>query len=153
MSFSGKPTNVIQQAIPNDGFWPELQVAEFQRLYRLPAEFLLDLLVDGVTTARAEVNQDLAKRKRAWQAAGIPQLETADPRVLPDRAEYVAHYKRAVYCRAKAQLLGQFATVSRRPEAENLAKEAEQTRELFLSYSQQAVRLIQGRSRITAELL
>ncbi|RWX97430.1 head protein, partial [Pseudomonas aeruginosa] len=54
---------------------------------------------------------------------------------------------------AKAQLLGQFATVNRRPEAENLAKEAEQTRELFLSYSQQAVRLIQGRSRITAELI
>ncbi len=22
MSFSGKPTHVIQQAIPNDGFWP-----------------------------------------------------------------------------------------------------------------------------------
>ncbi|MFU3615815.1 hypothetical protein [Pseudomonas aeruginosa] len=50
-------------------------------------------------------------------------------------------------------MLSQFATMNRRPEAENLAKEAEQTRELFLAYSQQAVRLIQGRSRITAELL
>ncbi|MCY1367195.1 Phage head completion protein (GPL) [compost metagenome] len=153
MSFSGKPTQVIEHPIGNDGFWPDLDVAEFQRLYRLPAEYLVELLVDGITTAMAEVNQDLARRKRAWQAAGITRVESADSQLLPERAMYVAHYKRAVYCRAKAQLLVQFATVNRRPEAENPGKEGAETRELFLTFSQQAVRLIQGRSRITAELL
>ena len=153
MSFSGKPTTLVDRPIPNDGFWPDLGVAEFQTSYRLPAEYLVDLLVDGLTSAMGEVNRDLAKRKAAWQAAGITSVETADPLVLPERGFYAATYKRAVYCRAKAQLLQQFATVNRRAEAENLAKEAPETEELFLSYSQQAVRLIQGRGRITAVLL
>lgn len=153
MSFSGTPTTFVERAIPNDGFWPNLGVAEFQTGYRLPAEFLVDLLADGITIAMGEVNRDLAKRKAAWQAVGITSVEAADPLLLPERGFYAAIYKRAVYCRAKAFLLQQFATVSRRDSAENLGKEAPERHELFLSYSQQAVRLIQGRGRITAVLL
>lgn len=153
MSFSGKPTTFVEQAIENDGFWPDLSVAEFQRGYRLPAEYLVDLLADGIAFAMGEVNQDLAKRKAAWQAAGIASVESADPTVLQERTFHVATYKRAVYCRAKAYLLQQFATVNRRDTAENLAKEAPATEERFLAFSQQAVRLLQGRSRITAVLL
>lgn len=153
MSFSGKPTTLVEQAITNDGFWPDLGVSEFQKGYRLPAEYLVDLLADGITNAMGEVNRDLAKRKAAWQAAGIDNVETADPQVLQERAFYVATYKRAVYCRAKAYLLQQFATVTRRESAANMAKEAPETHEAFLAFSQQAVRLIQGRGRITAVLL
>lgn len=153
MSFSGTPTTFVERAITNDGFWPNLGVAEFQAGYRLPAEFLVDLLADGITIAMGEVNRDLAKQKTAWQAAGIVTVETADPLLLPERAFYAAVYKRAVYCRAKAYLLQQFATVNRRAEAANLAKESPETHETFLSYSQQAVRQIQGRGRITAVLL
>ncbi|WP_312226232.1 head completion/stabilization protein [Stutzerimonas nitrititolerans] len=153
MSFSGKPTTLVEQAIENDGFWPDLSVAEFQRGYRLPAEYLVELLADGIAFSMGEVNQDLAKRKAAWQAAGITSVESADPTVLQERTFHVATYKRAVYCRAKAYLLQQFATVNRRDAAENLAKEAPATEERFLAFSQQAVRLLQGRSRITAVLL
>lgn len=153
MSFSGKPTTLVEQAITNDGFWSDLGVSEFQKGYRLPAEYLVDLLADGITNAMGEVNRDLAKRKAAWQAAGITNVETADPQVLQERAFYVATYKRAVYCRAKAYLLQQFATVNRRESAANMAKEAPETHEAFLAFSQQAVRLIQGRGRITAVLL
>ncbi|MNN44414.1 Phage head completion protein (GPL) [compost metagenome] len=153
MSFSGKPTTLVDRAIPNDGFWPDLGVSEFQTGYRLPAEYLVDLLADGLTFDMGEVNRDLAKRKTAWQAAGIDNVESADLHLLPERGLYVATYKRAVYCRAKAYLLQQFATVNRRAEAENIAKESPATEEQFLAFSQQAVRLIQGRGRITAVLL
>ncbi|BBT15117.1 phage head completion protein [Metapseudomonas otitidis] len=153
MSFSGKPTTLVEQVIENDGFWPDLGVAEFQKGYRLPAEYLVELLADGITAAMGEVNRDLAKRKRAWLAAGVTQVASADPLLLPERGFYVAIYKRAVYCRAKAYLLQQFATVNRRAEAANLAKEAPETHEAFLAYSQQAVRQIQGRGRVTAVLL
>lgn len=153
MSFSGRPTTLIAQPIANDGFWPNLDVAEFQKGYRLPAEYLVELLVDGISLAMGEINADLAARKAAWQAVGIDNVATADPMILPERTFMAASYKRAVYCRAKAYLLSQFATFIRRDAAENLAKEAPQTHEQFLSFSQQAVRLIQGRSRITAELI
>jgi hypothetical protein len=153
MSFSGKPTTLVGLAIENDGFWPNLDVAEFQKGYRLPAEYLVELLTAELTTAMTEVNRDLAKCKARWQNAGATTLESADPMVLPERTFQAATYKRAVYCRAKASLLTQFVTIIRRDSAENLGKELPDRPETFLAFSQQAVRSLQGRGRITAALL
>src|SRR5207253_5330125 len=97
MSFSGKPTTFVEQAIENDGFWPDLSLAEFQKGYRLPAEYLVDMLVTDLTTAMIEVNRDLAKRKSQWQNVGVTTVESADPMVLPERTFHTATYKRAVY--------------------------------------------------------
>ena len=153
MSFSGRPTTFVEQQIENDGFWPDLSISEFQKGYRLPAEYLVELLVTDLTTAMVEVNRDLAKCKGKWQTAGISCVESADPMVLPERKFHTATYKRAVYCRAKASLLTQFATVTRRDSAENTGKDLPEREETFLAFSQQAVRSLQGRGRITAVLL
>src|SRR5690606_805646 len=143
MSFSGKPTTFVEQAIENDGFWPNLSVSEFQKGYRLPAEYLVELLVADLTTAMVEINQDLDRRKAVLLAEGV---------TAPDNVQ-TATYKRAVYCRAQASLLPQFATVNRRESAENTGKELPERAETFLAFSQQAVRTLQGRGRITAVLL
>lgn len=153
MSFSGNPTHLIVQPIPNDGFWPDLELSEFQKGYRMPAEYLVELLVDGIGFAMGEVNVDLARRKTQWQRAGIHIVASADPMILEERAFMVLSYKRAVYCRAKAFLLSQFATINRRDSAQNLAKEGPDVATTFLAFSQQAVRVIQGRSRMTCELI
>ncbi|AKA83911.1 head completion/stabilization protein [Pseudomonas synxantha] len=153
MSFSGKPTTFVELKIENDGFWPDLSVSEFQKEQRLPAEYLVELLADALNTAMVEVNTDLAKCKARWQANGVKQVESADSRLLPERTFQVKLYKRAVYHRAKASLLPQFATVTRRESAENTGKEAPERAETFLAFSQQAVRALQGRGRITAALL
>ena len=153
MSFSGKPTTFVEKAIENDGFWPSLSVAEFQKGYRLPAEYLVELLVTDLTTSMIEVNRDLAKLKGQWKNAGVASVESADPMMLPERTFQAATYKRAVYCRAKASLLTQFATVTRRESAENTGKDLPERGETFLEFSQQAIRSLQGRGRITAVLL
>jgi hypothetical protein len=153
MSFSGKPTAFVEQVIENDGFWPNLSVSEFQKGYRLPAEFLGELLTDALSIAMVEVNADLAKLKARWQAVGITHVESADSTLLPERALKAKLYKRAVYCRAKASALQQFPTVTRRESAENTGKEAPEREDAFLAFSQQAVRALQGRGRITAVLL
>ena len=153
MSFSGKPTTFVEQEIENDGFWPDLSVSEFQKGYRLPAEYLVELLGADLTAAMCEVNLDLAKLKARWQGAGVTSVESADPMVLPERTFHTATYKRAVYCRAKASLLTQFATVTRRESAENTGKELPERSETFLAFSQASVRSLQGRGRITAALL
>jgi len=153
MSFSGKPTTFVEQTIENDGFWPDLSVSEFQKGYRLPAEFLGELLTDALSIAMAEVNTDLAKLKVRWQTVGVTNVESADSTLLPERALKTKLYKRAVYCRAKASALQQFPTVTRRESAENTGKEAPEREDTFLAFSQQAVRALQGRGRITAALL
>ncbi|KFE50270.1 head completion/stabilization protein [Pseudomonas syringae] len=152
MSFSGNPTKFADQAIVNDGFWPELSVAEFQKAYRLPGEYLVELLAAELVTAMIEVNTDLAKRKAAWQAAGV-SIDVTNSAVRSEGYFRGELYRRAVYCRAKASLLTQFATVTRRESAENTGKELPERSETFLAFSQAAVRSLQGRGRITAALL
>lgn len=152
-SFSGKPTTLVDQTIENNGFWPDLSVSEFQKSYRLPAEYLVDLLVTHLVTAMGDVNADLKRLTASWQALGITNVATADSRLLPERAYQVELYKRAVYCRAKSTALTDFPTVVRRDSAENTGKEAPERGETFLAFSQAAVRALQGRSRITAALL
>ena len=156
MSFSGKPTTLVDQDIENDGFWPDLSVSEFQKGYRLPAEYLGEMLVADLTMAMIEVNTDLATVKSALQVAGVLNLEAVAGVATPAEWAYaykVMLYKRAVYTRAKASLLTQFATVTRRESAENTGKELPERTETFLAYSQAAVRSLQGRGRMTAVLL
>lgn len=153
MSFSGKPSTMMDQIIENNGFWPNLSLAEYQKAYRLPGEYLSEVLVTQLELAMAEVNQDLSKLATSWQSLGITEVATADPLLLEERAFKVKLYKRAVYCRAKATALTDFATITRREVAENTGKEAPERVDTFLAFSQQAVRALQGRSRITAALL
>ena len=156
MSFSGKPTTFVDQAIENDGFWPSLSLTEFQKTYRLPGEYLGDMLVADLTMAMNEVNTELATVKSILQANEVSNLEAMAGVTSPAQWGYankVMLYKRAVYTRAKASLLTQFATVTRRESAENTGKELPERSETFLAFSQQAVRSLQGRGRITAALL
>lgn len=156
MSFSGKPTTFVEQIIENDGFWPSLSVTEFQKGYRLPAEYLGEMLAADLTMAMIEVNSDLAAVKMKLLAADVSSLGAAADAVTSAEFPYVPTvmlYKRAVYARAKASLLTQFATVNRREAAENLGKELPERSETFLASSQAAVRSLQGRGRITVALL
>lgn len=153
MSFSGKPTTLVEQTIENNGFWPDLSLAEYQKAYRLPGEYLNEVLVTQLELAMGEVNADLKKLMASWKSIGITEVATADPLLLEERAYKVKLYKRAVYCRAKATALTDFATVTRREVAENTGKEAPERADTYLAFSQQAVRALQGRSRITAVLL
>ena len=153
MSFSGKPTTVVEQTIENNGFWPDLSLAEYQKAYRLPGEYLSEVLVTQLELAMGDVNNDLARLMNSWKDLGITEVATADPLLLQERAYKVTLYKRAVYCRAKATALTDFATVTRREIAENTGKEAPERADTYLAFSQAAVRALQGRSRITAALI
>lgn len=154
MGFSGNPTpSATPRQIENDGFWPALDLGEFQRIHRLRTDQLVDLQVTELNLATGAVNTDLARKKAQWQAAGVSDVESADSTVLPERTYIAQLYRQAVYYRAKAELLPQFATATRRETAENTGKEAPESAENLLARSQQAIRAIQGRGRISVALL
>ena len=154
MGFSGTPTpSATPRQIENDGFWPMLDLGEFQRIHRLRADQMVDLQVTELTLAMGAVNADLARKKAQWQISGVSHVESADSTVLPERTYMADLYRQAVYYRAKAELLPQFATATRRETAENTAKEAPESAANLMTRSQQAIRAIQGRSRVTAVLL
>ena len=62
-------------------------------------------------------------------------------------------YKRAVFCRAKALLLPQFATIERREPARNDAKEAPESAQAFFAQAENALAAITGRTFITVEAI
>lgn len=147
---------MVDQTIENNGFWPNLSLAEYQKAYRLPGEYLSETLVTQLFMAMGEVNADLARVEAALKEAGVLNLEAmADPMTVQGwgYSFKLGLYKRAVYCRAKATALNDFATIGRREVAENTGKEAPERTETFLAYSQQAIRTLQGRGRMTAALL
>lgn len=141
MSFSGSIPGKIEGIIANsDSYFPDLDIGIFQKVYRLPAEYSSELLEAELITAMLEVNQDLASARTTWQAAG----ESALTKIKQ------ALYFKAVYNRAKAILLQQFATVASRPAANNTGKEAPERYRAFLKLSENAIRQLQGRGRIGA---
>lgn len=146
MSFNAITNTPSPRVIEGDGWYPDLAVAEFQSLYRLPQEYAADLVADHLELAVVWAQRQLTEWRAECEAAGCADIHAA--------GRYLGIlYRRAVFCHAKALLLGQFATVERREAAKNDAKEGEDTAGRFYAWAQNAVSDILNRPRVDVELL
>lgn len=146
MSFSGitdKPSDLKLEAV---GFWPELEVSEFQAIYRLPGEYTGALLLDHMADARAWAVSLLEAWAAEKQAAGFEKLVDVPFAGLPGDAARI--FKKAVFCHAKGLLLPQFATIDRREAAKNEAKESPETSDVFFARANDAIADLLGKGRI-----
>lgn len=135
--------------LPASGFWPELSVAEFLRLYRLPAEYAEALIVDHLELARLWAAEQLDSWVTEKKTEGFETLCAVPFKGIEGGA--LRLYKRAVFCRAKGLLLPQFATIERREAARNDAKEGHETAEGFYAFAEKAVATLIGRTFIGVE--
>jgi Phage head completion protein (GPL) len=151
MSFTGRPQTFLDATVANNGFYPDVSLGEFQKLHRVPSNIADDAVTHQVTIAMGAVNIALAETKLVWDAAGHATLAAVD---AVDAGQRESFYKAAVYYRAKANLLADFQTFSRRDIAENQAKEHDNTRQMLLAESRKAMRRIKGlATTIDVELL
>jgi hypothetical protein len=142
MSLTGKPALTTAAAITNDGFWPDLALADLLNNYRIPSEYADGVITTGLTLALMQVNQKLVKVKAKLVLDGYANLAaytTDHPEAVNGKQVLTELYKHAVYSRAKAGLLMQFAAINRRPEAENQAKEGQNMETYWLDESQAAI--------------
>jgi len=154
MSFSGKTNEESTATVSNDGWWPDFPVADFQKRYRMPAEYAEELLIDGLQIGIAWANKELKAWKALQTAEGYESLKAVPcDDQLGDESMYLIHYRRAAYSHAKGYLLQHYPTVNRREAANNEAKESEDTESKFYEFAQQAVADIKGESRVTAVLI
>ncbi|EPR43131.1 head completion protein [Desulfovibrio sp. X2] len=151
MSFNALPDTASTATITGDGWYPDLAVAEFQSVYRLPAEFAEALVIDHLTLAMMWAARQLASWRAEREAEGMAALADIPYAGLSGGAVLV--WKRAVYCHAKALLLGQFATMDRREAARNEAKEAPETADRYLAWAHDAIADLLGNGRIAVELV
>lgn len=142
MSLTGKPSLTSPAPFTNDVFWLDLNVSELLSKYRVPSEYADDTIIWGLTLAATNVNWDLEPVKTAVLALGYNTLDAyinANPEPLGNDETLSILYQDAVYSYAKAQLLQQFNSLNRKPNAEAAAKESMDTEQYWLDQSARAV--------------
>lgn len=151
MSFNALPRAKATIVLQGDGWYPDIPVAEFVDSYRLPAEFGEGLLSDHLTLAVLWTRKQLLAWRAEREAEGVAKL--ADIALTGVTGGAALLYKRAVFCHAKALLLGQFATIDRREAARNEAKESPETADRFFAWAQNAITDLLGHGRTDVALI
>lgn len=95
--------------IPNNGFWPEIDLADFRAQHRLDGTVTAERLEHAAIAAVASANRTL----RHWQAqqtqADRPTLDDVPVPVWQTPGVYAQLYRRAVYALAHASLVERYA--------------------------------------------
>ncbi|HGH3388623.1 TPA: head completion/stabilization protein [Citrobacter freundii] len=162
--FDGKSIQYQRAIIQNDGFWPDIDAGDFEKSRSIPAVTSHETVLTALLCAVTEINAELAARREFWleqgytAATAIPGYSVLRPEPRDTVAQaaqiqnhIVALYTKAVYARAKADLLPESASVGRR-EAQS-SSEASESRRTLLAESAMAIRALLGRPRASIALI
>ncbi len=151
-SISGKPLKSTPATVTNgEPFWPDLELAELQASRTLPADLPEDTAAMALLAAVAEVNATLSGAVEKWKAQGYERAAGVPGAKLGEENQLTAQYKKAVYARAKADLLGEFATIGRREV--HPGQESADTREILLAEAALAIRNLLGYRRAGVHII
>ncbi|RQM39129.1 head completion/stabilization protein [Erwinia psidii] len=146
LGFSGRSIHYNDVPVTNgEPFWPDLNVMEFQQSRTIPPDLPADTAGRAVLAAVAEINSDLAAVVSAKQAAGYATALAVPGAKMDGENQLTAQYKKAVYARAKADLLGEFPAIGRRET--HPGQESAETRETLLAEAALVLRNIKGYPR------
>ncbi len=156
--FTGHDQTLVDQSLVNDGFFPDLNLSEFLSVYRIPAEYKSELILDHLTMAVFSVNDELQDVKTHHISSGSDTLESVAGDSVgaagQTKSYFIEQYKRAVYCLAKADLFDQFVTFNRKDQAESQANESDKINNIWRAKSRQAIKGILGlTANVSVELL
>ena len=153
--FSGKTQTDNQNTeITNDGFWPNINVGEFEARRSVPIEMDKDAIASSVLSAVVQINKALNDVKLRYQSNGSAQArDVLTQPSINGKCMLVILYEKAVFSLAKAELLPEFATTQMRDAGENVATREPDTRDSLVAESQQHIRTIKGQGRLSVELL
>tara|TARA_B100001059_G_scaffold90727_1_gene89520 strand:- start:646 stop:1110 length:465 start_codon:yes stop_codon:yes gene_type:complete len=153
--FTGSSDTHYQDTeITNDGFWPNLNVGDFEKRRGIPAAQDPERITIALVNAMAEVNRALEKLKLQYLEQG--HQRAADVPITPivnGKSRVVIQYESAVNSRAKADLLPDIATVHTKDKGDHLADRSTDTRDDLMAESQRVIRNMLGLSRSSAALL
>ena len=113
--FSGKPQDYPDIPVTNgEPFWPDINVGDFKRQRALPPSMPDDTLGHALLSAMGEVNLVLTPVVSHWSSRGVQSSNDAPGGKMGNETQLTAQYKKALYARAKADLVGEFAITGRR---------------------------------------
>lgn len=138
--------------IPNNGFWPDIDLADFRAQHRLDGTVTAERLEHAATAAVASVNRTL----RHWQAeqtdADYPTVDAVPVPVWQTPGVYAQLYRRAVYALAHASLVERYADYDATQSGLDRA-EAMTPADAYRRDAAWAISEIEGRPHTTVELI
>lgn len=146
---TGTDTESIDQAIPNDGWAPDLSTKEMQANTRLDDTYA-GRIPDEIRAAMIEINMVIADW-RAGQAAAT--LADVPARQYGGVSEKIILYKRAVYTRARSQLLSVTRDFDSTHDGHNKADALEAIAMDWMARSNEAISRLTDRPRTVVELI
>lgn len=156
MSFSGFTDTPQTEVVCNDGFWPDIDLADFAASYRTPAEHETPTLATAITRAMDWANQQLADFQTEQRAAGYATLAEVPAGTLAGQSRLVGCYLHAVSCCAVAFLTWEFRPLTRSSSAKDTLGDAEETaltEGKWLQYAEEALANLRGHDRVSVRLI
>ncbi|HEP0305469.1 TPA: head completion/stabilization protein [Providencia rettgeri] len=128
-SLSGRKNDYPDIPISNgETFWPSLNVGEFKRQRSLAVSIPDDTLGHALLASMAEINLTLKPVVEYWEARQVTSANDTPGGKMGNETQLTAQYKKAVYARAKADLMGEFAINGRRDTHPALGDDETQNR-------------------------
>lgn len=157
LGFSGRRIEYQDAPITNGvAFWPDLNLKEFQESRSIPPDLPASTSARAVLAAIAEVNSHLADVVKQHQVEGYATaLAVPGASIVGENGQQenqlTAQYKKAVYARAKADLLGEFPTIGRRDTQPGA--ESNETHATLLAETAYVLRNMAGLPRVGVYLV
>lgn len=153
--FNGQSQTAYQDTvIENNGFWPDINAGDFEKRRGVPIDLDKESIAYSVAASIAQINIELKRTQSAHQSAGYATANDVpgQPKIA-DKNLLVILYEKAVFARAKSELLPEYATQQTKDAGENVASSQSELRDQLLAESQQHIRAINGNSRCGVALL
>lgn len=147
-----KPSEVRDEYIANNGFFPEISLTELRNAMRVDGTVTNERLKHATLEAMNTVNQDLKKLRLNAQADGKTLYDLNDEML---NGEYVIEYqyKRAVYCLTVANLYERYRSFDATKEGHSKSDELLETAGDLRRDYHHTVRDMLGENRLISELI
>lgn len=153
MAFNANVPKTYEGTIANDGWYPDLDIAEFMASYRQDTRLEKDLIEAALVDAMIVVHADLADWKAQKVDSGFLSLAAVPADTIKEQSVYVLMYQTAVYSRAKAELLHDFPDYSLTPAGQNLAEDKSNNAGYYYAQSVKSIRRIKGKHGTRVKLV
>lgn len=148
-----QPSETPAPPITNDAFYPDVSLEHARDTMRLDGTVTDARLRHELLAATASVNDELRAARSAWREAGITRLADVPADQLDGETVLLQHYRRAVYCLAKATLIERYRDYDTTADGARRADELEPQSDELRRDARWAINDIVGRPRVTVELI
>ena len=102
--FNGRAREYNTDTISNSGFWPHIEIAEFQKQRAIPLQINDQMIRPVLIAAMQGVNIDLQAVEQHYKEMGIKSAAQISNDYIDGENYAETLYKKAVFARAKAEL-------------------------------------------------